>query len=53
MAITALIVDDEPLARKRMHKLLRASEDVNVAGEAGGGEEALALVDERHPPLRG
>ena len=51
MAITALIVDDEPLARKRMCKLLRAWEDVSVVGEAGGGEEALYLVAERHPQV--
>ncbi|HEX8409599.1 MAG TPA: LytTR family DNA-binding domain-containing protein [Thermoanaerobaculia bacterium] len=51
MAITALIVDDEPLARKRMRKLLRASDDVTVVGEAAGGEEALSLVAERQPQV--
>ena len=51
MAITALLVDDEPLARKRMRKLLRAYDDVTIAGEAGGGEEALRLIAERHPQV--
>lgn len=51
MAITALIVDDEPLARKRMRKLLRASDDVTVVGEAGDGEEALRAVAERRPQV--
>ena len=49
MPITALIVDDEPLARKRMRKLLRAADDVTVAGEAAGGEEALSVIAERRP----
>lgn len=51
MAITALIVDDEPLARKRMRKLLRAAEDVTVVGEAADGEEALRAVAERRPQV--
>ena len=51
MAITALLVDDEPLARKRMRKLLRAYADVVVTGEAAGGEEALRLVSERRPQV--
>jgi two-component system, LytTR family, response regulator len=51
MAITALLVDDEPLARKRMRKLLRAYEDVVVAGEAGGGDEALRFIAERRPQV--
>lgn len=51
MAITALIVDDEPLARKRMRKLLRAADDVTVVGEAADGEEALRAVAERRPQV--
>ncbi|HEX9983904.1 MAG TPA: LytTR family DNA-binding domain-containing protein [Thermoanaerobaculia bacterium] len=51
MPITALIVDDEPLARKRMHKLLRGLDDVTVVGEAAGGEEALREIGERHPEV--
>lgn len=51
MAITALIVDDEPLARKRMHKLLRGLDDVTVVGEAAGGEEALRAIGERRPQV--
>ncbi|HEX6086767.1 MAG TPA: LytTR family DNA-binding domain-containing protein [Thermoanaerobaculia bacterium] len=51
MPITALLVDDEPLARKRMQKLLRAYEDVAVTGEAGNGEEALRFIAERRPQV--
>lgn len=51
MAITALLVDDEPLARKRMRKLLRAYDDVIVTGEAASGEEALRFIAERRPQV--
>jgi two-component system LytT family response regulator len=51
MQITALIVDDEPLARKRIRRLLRAASDVTVVGDAAGGEEALRLVEERAPQV--
>jgi two-component system LytT family response regulator len=49
MPITALIVDDEPLARKRIRRLLRAASDVTVVGEAADGEEAIRIVKEHAP----
>ena len=51
MPITAVIVDDEPLARKRIRRLLQAASDVTVVGEAADGEEALRIVDEQRPQL--
>jgi two-component system LytT family response regulator len=39
-----LIVDDEPLARRRLVQLLAARRDVQIVGEAGGGREALELA---------
>lgn len=51
MPITALIVDDEPLARKRMRMLLRAETDLTIAGEAASGEEALRIVGEQAPQV--
>src|SRR3954467_8098781 len=51
MPITAVIVDDEPLARKRMRTLLHAASDVTVVGEAADGEEALRIVDEQRPQV--
>jgi two-component system, LytTR family, response regulator len=51
VAITALIVDDEPLARKRIRSLLRAAADVTIVGEAASGEEALRIVDEQVPQV--
>ncbi len=38
------LVDDEPLARELLHRMLRAHADVEVAGEAADGASALALV---------
>jgi len=39
--IRALVVDDEPLARARLCRLLAAHPDVAVVGEAATGEQAL------------
>ena len=47
----ALIVDDERLARLELRRLLAAHSEVEVAGEARGGEEALALVAQLAPDL--
>jgi two-component system LytT family response regulator len=38
--VKALIVDDEPLARRELRRLLAAHPDVEVVGEAGGADEA-------------
>ena len=41
----ALIVDDEPLARKGIRRLLEAENDFIVAGEAANGEEAISAIE--------
>lgn len=46
MPINVLIVDDEPLARRRIARLLRTEPDVDIAGEAGSGREAVAKLKE-------
>ena len=46
-----LIVDDEPLARRRLVQLLAARADVEIAGEAEGGREALRLVELLRPDV--
>ncbi len=51
MKISALIVDDEALARDEMKFLLGTIEDINIIGEAAGGEEAVLKVRELHPDL--
>jgi len=47
--VRVLIVDDEAPARARLRRLLGASEDVKVVGEARDGEEALRLAAELAP----
>ena len=44
MAIPTLLVDDEPLARKRMRSLLRDYEDFEIVGEAESGQQALEQI---------
>lgn len=46
-----LIVDDEKLARDEMRFLLDDEEDIEIIGEAAGGEEAVRLVHEKKPDL--
>ncbi|MGH9347072.1 MAG: LytR/AlgR family response regulator transcription factor [Vicinamibacterales bacterium] len=44
----ALIVDDEPIARRRIRRLLRAIDEIEVAGECGDGRSAIdAIAAER------
>ncbi len=46
-----LIVDDEPLARRRIRRLLVAERDLEIAGECGDGAKALAAIAELRPDL--
>lgn len=46
-----LIVDDEPLARRRMASLLSGVDGVEIIGEAADGQAALAAVDRHDPDL--
>ena len=43
--MNVLIVDDEPLARARLHRLLAELNDVTVLDEAGNGPEALKIAE--------
>lgn len=40
----ALLVDDEPLARFELRRLLRAHPEIEIVGEAKDGDEALRLI---------
>ena len=44
-----LIIDDERLARLELRRLLKAHSEVEIVGEARGGEEALALIAKLGP----
>jgi DNA-binding LytR/AlgR family response regulator len=51
MTVRAVIVDDEPLARTRLRRLLAEHPAIEIAGEAGDGEAACRLIDELSPDL--
>lgn len=48
--LTALIADDEPLARAHLRRMLE-SQQVEVIGEAETATEALQLAEDLHPAL--
>ena len=50
-ALRVLIVDDEPLARKRLRTILSKQPDVEVVAEAGNGITAVAAVAEHSPDV--
>ena len=49
--IRALIVDDEPLARRGIRQLLDREPDVTVIGEARNGRDALRALRTLNPDL--
>ena len=49
--LKALIVDDEPIARRVLCEDLEASPDVQVIGEAADGKEALQKIARLRPDL--
>src|SRR5208337_1525888 len=51
MNIRSLIVDDEPLARKRIGAFLKDMPDISVIGECGTGREAIKVIREKSPDL--
>jgi len=50
-SLTALIVDDEPLARQELLYLLGAVEDVEVLAQGSNGIEAVDLIRTRKPDV--
>jgi two-component system LytT family response regulator len=49
--IRALIVDDEPLARRRIHKLVSADPEIDLVGDCANGREAIAAIHGQKPDL--
>lgn len=50
-AVKVLIVDDEPLARKRLERLLQKIDGVEAIAEAGNGAEAIAASEQYQPDI--
>jgi two-component system LytT family response regulator len=51
MSIRTLIVDDEPLARRRLRAFLRPEADLEIVGECGNGEQAVQAIRAMRPQL--
>jgi len=51
MTVRVLVVDDHPVVRSGLIGMLAVTEDIEVVGEAGDGEEALALVESTRPDV--
>jgi two-component system, LytTR family, response regulator len=49
--LRTIVVDDEPLARKRLRRLLREHADVEIVSECGSGREAVKAIRQEHPDL--
>jgi two-component system response regulator LytT len=51
MSLSALIIDDEQLAREELKYLLDSVGGVDVVGQGTNGIEAVELIEEHHPDL--
>ena len=51
MSLRVLVVDDEPIARRGILRLLKQETDVEVVGECGDGAEAVAAIGTLAPDL--
>jgi two-component system LytT family response regulator len=49
--ICTLIVDDEPVARRRIRRLLKPETDISIVGECGDGRVAIDAIRTLRPDL--
>jgi DNA-binding NarL/FixJ family response regulator len=50
-SVRILIVDDHALVREGLHRILQAQEDMQVVGEAGNSQAAVALAAREQPDI--
>ncbi|WP_328995653.1 response regulator transcription factor [Kribbella sp. NBC_01245] len=51
MNVRVVVVDDHPVVRSGLIGMLGVTDDIEVVGEAGDGEEALAVVENTRPDV--
>jgi two-component system LytT family response regulator len=51
MSLRTLIADDEPVARRRIRRLLRGARDVVIVGETGDGRATVDAIHAQAPDL--
>ncbi len=51
MNLRAVIVDDEPLARQRLARMLGVYPNIEIVGEAADGREGVALIQRTRPDV--
>jgi two-component system LytT family response regulator len=51
MTLRVLIVDDEPLARQRLQRILRGEEDIELLASCVDGSAAVSAILEQRPDL--
>jgi two-component system, LytTR family, response regulator len=49
--IRTIIVDDEPLARRGLRRLLNAHDDIEIVAECANGRQAIETINELEPEL--
>lgn len=50
-SVRAIVIDDEPLARRDLVAQLAEAEGIEVVGEASGGKEGIRLAETVHPEV--
>jgi len=51
MTLSVLIVDDEPLARQRLQRMLRGEADLKLLPPCADGRAAVATIEAQHPDI--
>ena len=51
MTISVLIVDDHAVSRDSLRAWMEMASDIQIVGEAAGGEAALPLAETMHPDV--